>query len=203
MRARQKDSTPGPRGERGEYSARILDAARIEFGTHGWSGTTIRGIARAADVDPALVYHYFGSKRNLLGAAIELPHEWLEGIRAGWNAPADQLGEVMVRLTMRNWAEPRFRPILRAIALTAAIEPASKDRLQSLVRGILMRPADPGVDDAERIRRSALAASQLLGFVMMKYVWQIEPVASMDEGEAVVFLAPTVQRYLDGSGGAR
>lgn len=198
MIARQTAPAPGPRGERGEYSARILDAARGEFGTHGWSGTTIRGIARAADVDPALVYHYFGSKRQLLDAAIQLPQEWLDGIRAGWNAPAEQLGEVMVRQTIRNWSEPRFHPILRTIALTAALEPASKERLQGIVRGILMRPADPGVDEAERLRRSALAASQLLGFVMMKYVWQIEPVASMGEDEAVVFLAPTVQRYLDG-----
>lgn len=198
MIARQTAPAPGPRGERGEYSARILDAARGEFGTYGWSGTTIRGIARAADVDPALVYHYFGSKRQLLDAAIQLPQEWLDGIRAGWNAPAEQLGEVMVRQTIRNWSEPRFHPILRTIALTAALEPASKERLQGIVRGILMRPADPGVDEAERLRRSALAASQLLGFVMMKYVWQIEPVASMGEDEAVVFLAPTVQRYLDG-----
>lgn len=188
----------GPRGERGEFSARILDAARASFGTHGWSGTSIRGIARDAEVDPALVYHYFGSKRALLDAAIQLPPEWLEGIRAGWNAPADQLGEVMVRLTMRNWADPRFQPILRTIALTAALEPASQGRLQGIVRGILMRPAEPGVDEEERLRRSALAASQLLGFVMMKYVWQIEPIASMSEDETVAFLAPTVQGYLDG-----
>jgi AcrR family transcriptional regulator len=202
MIARRKVTASGPRGERGEYSARIVEAARAEFGTHGWSGTTIRGIARAAAVDPALVYHYFGSKRGLLDASIQLPDEWLQGIRAGWNEPAERLGEVMVRLTVRNWADPRFQPTLRAIALTAAIEPASQVRLQGVVRGILMRPAEPGVDEDERLRRSALAASQLLGFVMMKYVWQIEPIASMGEEDAVAFLAPTVQGYLDGSVGA-
>ena len=40
-------------------SARIVAAARDEFAEHGWAGTTIRAVARAADVDPALVYHYF------------------------------------------------------------------------------------------------------------------------------------------------
>jgi AcrR family transcriptional regulator len=41
-------------------SARILSAAREEFARDGWAGTTIRAVARAADVDPVLVYHYFG-----------------------------------------------------------------------------------------------------------------------------------------------
>lgn len=198
MIATRREHSPGPRGERGEYSARILDAARAEFGTHGWSGTTIRGIARGADVDPALVYHYFRTKRELLQEATQLPQEWLAGIRTSWNAPAHQLGDALVRITVRNWEDERFGPILRAIALTAAIEPASKERLQGIVRGILMRPAEPGVDESARLHRSALAASQLLGFVMMKYVWRVEPVASMDEDAAATYLGPIVQRHLDG-----
>jgi hypothetical protein len=49
--------TPGPRDERGVLAARIVAAAREEFAEHGWAGTTLRAVARAADVDPALVYH--------------------------------------------------------------------------------------------------------------------------------------------------
>ena len=33
----------------------------------------MRAVARAADVDPSLVYHYFGSKERLLDAATTLP----------------------------------------------------------------------------------------------------------------------------------
>ena len=66
-------TTPGPRDERGVLSARILAAARDEFAQNGWAGTTIRAIARAADVDPALIYHYFGSKDGLLDAATTPP----------------------------------------------------------------------------------------------------------------------------------
>src|ERR1700761_2871988 len=49
----------------------ILDIARSQFGSHGFERTTIRSVASAADVDPALVMHYFGSKAALFAAAAE------------------------------------------------------------------------------------------------------------------------------------
>src|SRR5439155_1530190 len=48
----------------------ILSAAKTYFERHGYEGSTIRGIADAAGVDPALLYHYFGSKDQLLVAAL-------------------------------------------------------------------------------------------------------------------------------------
>src|SRR2546421_12192837 len=51
----------------------ILAAARDQFAARGYESATIRGIAAAAGVDPALVHHYFGSKDRLFAAAVELP----------------------------------------------------------------------------------------------------------------------------------
>ncbi|WP_232002321.1 helix-turn-helix domain-containing protein, partial [Mycobacterium sp. 1482292.6] len=76
----KRSTTPGPRDERGVLAGRIVAAARVEFAEHGWAGTTIRAIARAADVDPALVYHYFGSKEKLLDAATNPPQKWLDDV---------------------------------------------------------------------------------------------------------------------------
>lgn len=45
--------------------ARIRDAALLEFADHGMKGATIRGIAKAAGVSPALVQHHFGTKEAL------------------------------------------------------------------------------------------------------------------------------------------
>lgn len=73
-------TTPGPRDEKGVLAGRIVGAARDEFAQHGSAGTTIRAVARAADVDPALVYHYFGSKEGLLDAATNPPQRWLESV---------------------------------------------------------------------------------------------------------------------------
>ncbi|MGW7170942.1 TetR/AcrR family transcriptional regulator [Streptomyces sp. NPDC054884] len=50
---------------------RILDSARELFAGRGYERTTIRAVATAASVDPALVMQYFGSKRELFGQAVQ------------------------------------------------------------------------------------------------------------------------------------
>ncbi len=50
---------------------RILDSARKLFADHGFERTTIRAVAAAAQVDPALVMQHFGSKRDLFAQAVQ------------------------------------------------------------------------------------------------------------------------------------
>ena len=49
----------------------MLAAARTAFAEKGFDGATVRGIAAAAGVDPALVHHYFGTQDALFLAAAE------------------------------------------------------------------------------------------------------------------------------------
>ncbi|MFE9963944.1 TetR family transcriptional regulator [Streptomyces sp. NPDC005525] len=51
---------------------RILDSARELFAEKGFERTTIRAVAAAASVDPALVMQYFGSKRELFSQAVRV-----------------------------------------------------------------------------------------------------------------------------------
>lgn len=51
--------------------ARIRDAAIALIAEHGLRGTTIKAVAQAADVSPALVIHHFGSKDGLRHACDE------------------------------------------------------------------------------------------------------------------------------------
>ncbi|MFF2330777.1 MULTISPECIES: TetR/AcrR family transcriptional regulator [unclassified Streptomyces] len=53
--------------------ARILDSARELFAERGFDRTTIRAVAAAAGVDPALVMQYFGAKRELFTQAVRSP----------------------------------------------------------------------------------------------------------------------------------
>ncbi|SCD73994.1 transcriptional regulator, TetR family [Streptomyces sp. BpilaLS-43] len=66
-------STDGPAPRRRSRTAkaagpdarsRILQAARAEFAARGYGKTSVRGIARAADADAALVHHYFSVPRT-------------------------------------------------------------------------------------------------------------------------------------------
>lgn len=67
-------ATPTSRDRQREQTrSRIADTARRSFATHGYDRTTIRQIATDAGVDPALVMHYFGSKRELFKTVVRLP----------------------------------------------------------------------------------------------------------------------------------
>lgn len=51
--------------------ARILEAARIEFVTHGLNGARVDRIAAQSGANKNLIYHYFGSKEALYLAVLE------------------------------------------------------------------------------------------------------------------------------------
>lgn len=192
----RKSSTPGPRDQRGVLQARILAAAQAAFAETGYAGTTIRAISRAADVDPALIYHYFGSKENLLDAATDPPPKWLEAVATSWTTPTPELGRALLAVMMDSWADAEIGPTLRATVLTAAHEPRIREKMRLVVERSLMGVSELGADDHERVVRSALIASQIIGLALMRYVWKTEPIASMTTEEILDAVAPNLQRYI-------
>jgi AcrR family transcriptional regulator len=173
-------------------------AAREEFAQNGWAGTTLRAVARAADVDPALVYHYYGSKEGLLDAATTPPRRWLENVAKTWATPVSGLGRALIETLMASWADDEIGPTLRAVLQTAAHEPSTREKLRLIVERSLMGVSQLGTDEYDRLVRSGLISSQLMGFALMRYVWKIEPIASMADRDAVAAIAPNLQRYIEG-----
>lgn len=175
---------------------RIVRAARHSFGELGWAGTTMRGVARAADVDAALVHYYYASKEALLAAAMTPPAEWILSVAESVQTPIEQRGEAIVRAMLRAWSTPDIADALRSIVLTAAHVPAARERLQLVVTTAIVDAAAAQLDDKERTVRAALVASHVIGVALMRSVWEVEPLRSMDEEDVVALLAPTIQRYL-------
>jgi AcrR family transcriptional regulator len=194
-----KAAAHGPRDERGVLAARILQQARASFAEHGYAGTTVRAVARAAGVDPALVYHYYGSKEKLLDAATTPPQSFLDQIVTAWQAPQDELGEQLVRRLLRNWEDPGHGPVLHTVLQIAGNESATREKLRAIIGQSILGPAAQALADSERLARSSLIASQLMGLAFMRYVWKIEPIATMAEDDLVTAIAPTIQRYVDGN----
>lgn len=122
----------------------------------------------------------------------------LQRIVAAWAAPAEEIGAELVRVTMANWNEPESSSLLRTVLLTAAHHPETRERLRDLIARQLMGPADIGHDEHDSRKRASLIASQLLGLGLTRYVWQIEPLASMPDDEVVAAIGATIQRYVNG-----
>lgn len=55
----------------GEIPRRLIEAAAEAFARHGFSGTRVRDIVRAADVNLASVNYYFGGKEGLYAATLK------------------------------------------------------------------------------------------------------------------------------------
>jgi AcrR family transcriptional regulator len=177
----------------------VLTAARAAFAEKGFDGATVRGIASAAGVDPALVHHYFGTKDALFLAAVDAPADPEELLPEVLDGDPAQLGENVVRLFLRVWDGP-MRPAGLALVRSAVANEWSARLLREFLTSRVLRRVVATLDapDAEREARGALVASQLVGLVMTRYVLRLEPLASADAATLVATTGPTLQRYLTG-----
>jgi AcrR family transcriptional regulator len=189
--AKRPGRRPGSADTRGE----ILDAARAEFASRGYEKATVRGIARAAGVDSALVHHYFGSKDRVFLAALEFPVDPAVVLEQVAGDPAG-IGERLARFVVGLWEVPQARERLLAVLRTIA----SNEEMAALLRGfarprlIVPLAARVGGPDAEA--RVEMAMAQIIGLAMARYVIGVEPVASLGAEELVALLAPALQRFL-------
>ena len=188
----------GPREDRGVLAARIIAVARASFAEHGWSGTTLRAVARDAGVDSALVHYYFGSKEALLEACTTVSPRWIESVRLATAVPLRRRGVAVVRNVMWAWTQPEIADVWRAVLLTAADAPRMRDKLVQIVAQTLVPAVTPELPDDERMQRGSLAAANLIGVVLLRYVWCIEPLTSLSDDDVVALVAPTIQHYLTG-----
>lgn len=188
----QRGRRAGGADTRGE----ILAAARTSFAEAGYGGTSIRGVAAAAGVDPALVHHYFGTKDDLFLAALEFPVDPRVVMASVAEGDPETLGVRLVTRVLSVWDDPEARLPLLALVRSGVAGEAGRTLVESalsrLIFGALGQLLE--VDDAEA--RVGLVASQMVGLVITRYVLCLEPMASMPAEEIAAWLGPTVQRYL-------
>ncbi len=188
----------GPREDRGVVVARIVKAARTSFAENGWAGTSMRAVARDADVDPSLVHYYFKSKEDLLDACTMPPEGFLEAVQSTATAPIDERGEIIVRTAMRLWSHPEVGEILRSIVLTAAHEPRTLEKLRATVTASVIGAISAEIPGEARMVRASYVSTQIIGLALVRYIWRLEPMASLPDEDVVAVVGPTVQRYLNG-----
>ncbi|MFE9476426.1 TetR family transcriptional regulator [Streptomyces griseofuscus] len=176
---------------------RILTAAREEFSAHGYDKTSVRQIAKAAGVDSALVHHYFGTKEQVFAAAVEVafapalaaPDTLAEG-------PADGVGERLARFVLGVWENPTTRAPLLAILRSAVTNETAAAVFRRLVAAQLVRRVAARLDLPDAELRAELAAAQLVGTALMRYILKLEPLASADVEEIIARVSPVVQKHL-------
>lgn len=188
----------------------ILVAARRLFAAHGLKGATVRRIAAEAEVDPALVHHYFGTKDELFRAALDIPIEPAALLEEVFADGVEQAPERLVRMFLRVWDDPHTGAAMASFLRTAVATEESAAMARQFFGAVVVKAAEARLahlEPEEVPARVSLVFSQMLGLALTRRILKVEPLAGMPVEQLVALVAPTVGRYLLGdlplrSGGA-
>jgi len=175
----------------------VLAAAKQRFASEGFEKTTLRAIAQDAHVDPSMVLYLFGSKEALFRESLRLilDPEALVAALTGGDDP--DIGTRMVRTYLRIWETPDSAASMRAMLQSATSNSDAHDAFRGFVQDYVLTAVSGVLGGDEHAKlRAMLAASQLVGTAMLRYIIEVPPLATLSADEVVALIAPTVTRYL-------
>ena len=186
---------PGPSDTR----ERILASARELFARNGIDRTSIRAIAAAAGVDPALIHHYYGTKTKLFAAAIHIPIDPMAVIGPLREVPVDRIGHTLPSILLPLWDSEMGKGFIAT--LRSILAGSDVSLIRSFLQEVIVVEVGSRVDNppgSGRIRVQ-FVASQLVGVVMARYILELEPFCSLPVEQVAETIAPNLQRYLTGA----
>jgi AcrR family transcriptional regulator len=187
--------TGRPRGKTDTRNV-ILGTARRMFAAAGYDKTSLRDVAAAAGVDPAMIRHYFGSKAELFRATMGWPFEPADIAARITAGDRDHIGDRLTRVFFEAWEHPDSRAPLLAILRGAATHEESANLVRQFIQGQVYSQIAAGLALPDAELRIDLAMSQLLGIAYLRHILQVEPIASTPVDELIRRLAPVITSHL-------
>ena len=186
---------PGNADTRGE----IIEAAKRVFAAKGYDGASLRGVAREAGVDPALVHHYFDGKASLFVAAMALPFDPRQ-VKEQAAAP-DYSGARTIESFLSMWDRAEgtgssFSSCVAAMAASTSVADAIREFVNERVWSVLSRIE--GESDTMKRQRTAMVSSQLMGLAFTRYLLRVPPMSTATPNEIARWVGPTLDRYVKG-----
>jgi AcrR family transcriptional regulator len=186
-------ATRGRRPGSGDTRQAILSAARNAFAENGFDRARLRSIADEAGVDPSLIVHFFGSKRELYEAAVAAPPApVLNDFGADEESAFRVITDVITYLDRPEVQAPFIAEIRSS--LTAESLDVILDRYVFLPLNAHLFDLIGGTDAA---MRHAVVRAELTGVVFARYIYPREPLSSAAPQAIASVFAPTIEVYLD------
>src|SRR6266581_532089 len=185
----------GRRPGKHDTRADIVAAARSVFAEAGYAQASLRSIAHRAEVDPALVHHYFDGKVPLFVEVMGLPAD-LPGKAADLSARQPPSGREIVLAFLQLWdAQPAWPNPFLSLIQAMASSPAAAESLAEFAAE-RFSPLAAADGSQEGPLRQALVGSQLLGLGFQRYVLRSRPLATATPEQIAAWAGPTVEHYL-------
>ncbi len=195
-------TTSRRRGRRqGEPVSRdaVLRAAKQRFAVEGYEKTTLRSIADDARVDPSMVLYLFGSKAELFRESLRLiidPDVLAAAIAEG----DDDIGTRMVRTYLGIWEHPDTAASMIAMLQSATSNSDAHEAFRAFMQSYVLTAVSGALGGVEHAQlRAMLAATNLVGTAILRYVMRVDPLATLPADDVVKLIAPSVNRYLSAS----
>jgi AcrR family transcriptional regulator len=133
------------------------------FAHNGIDRTSIRAIAAAAGVDSALVHHYFGTKQQLVAAAINLPLDPMTVLGPIREIPVEELGLALASLLLPLWDSEMGAALVAT--LRSLLAGSDISLIRSFLQEVITAEVAPRVDNPPGSGRTRVqfVASQLVG----------------------------------------
>jgi AcrR family transcriptional regulator len=169
----------------------IRTAATPLFARHGFNGVSVRAIAAAAGVDPALVIRHFGSKEGLFLQTID-PRDSVSEVIAG---PVETLGRRLVEHFLSK-AGTHLRQNFAAL-IRASDRPPVRDELARSTAQIFITPIASRLTGDRRELRAALVAAQVGGLLSTLFLAEDPVTLAADDEDVVALYGDAIQSLLD------
>jgi len=157
----------------------IAAEARRQFMAQGYAATSVRAVATAVGVDPALVIRHFGSKEQLFLETVEVDGPFAAAL-AG---PLEGLGERLVALVLDERLAGVLRTPYRAM-IRASDSAAVRERLVAAMEATLAGPLAERLSGPDGLLRAHLVAAQIGGLLEALVI--LEDPAVTDADPAVI-----------------
>lgn len=177
----------------------IAVAAKRQFAEFGYPRTTLRGIAREADVDTRLVTHYFGSKQHLFLTVVDLPFEPAAVVDDLLAEGPDHVGHKLATLVVTTLEDAQTRQTLTGLIRAASSEDEAADIVRLLLTDRVLVPLAHKLGSDRADLRAALIGAHLTGYVFGRHIVSLPALAEAEPRLLADAVAPVLQHYLTGS----
>lgn len=167
----------------------IFAAATRLFAERGFAGTTVRDIATASGVDPALVMRHFGSKEALFLETMRL--EFDHGML--FDGPGDDLGVRYIRTLLHE--ESRLKSVFLAM-VRASDSDGVGSRLREAHEKEFVAPLVARLTGPDADLRARLAASLVGGLLYSLWIVGDDTLAAADHETIAVTYGVLLQQLI-------
>jgi AcrR family transcriptional regulator len=163
-----------------------------------------------AEVDPALVHHYYGTKEALFAAAMRIPvipSEVLTAALSSHAADGQDFGTHLVRTALTLWESAGIKETFLGLLRSAVTSDQASVMLREFMSDSILSTIarftghdghDGQTNPAEAEYRAAMVATQMIGLALARLVLGLPAVTAASIDELAATVGPSVERYLSG-----